>query len=269
ELLVPFKPKRSSVDDIIDALKAETHLSAAIPPCWLEVDSSSPSATEIIVCNNGLLHWPKFVLRATTPLFFATTGLPFNWDSSIFATPVRWLKFLSELWPNDQECIDLLQEWMGYLLTPDTRQQKIVLLIGPRRSGKGTIARTIKRLIGEQAYCGPTLASFSSNFGLSPLIGKFVAVIPDARLGTMGTAAITERLLSISGEDTLSIDRKHLPHWTGKLPARLMILTNELPNIPDTSSALAGRFLILRATESFYGKEDPDLSTALEKELPA
>ena len=40
-----------------------------------------------------------------------------------------------------------------------------------------------------------------------------------------------ERLLSISGEDTLTIDRKYRDPWTGRLPTRFMILTNELPQV--------------------------------------
>ncbi len=35
-------------------------------------------------------------------------------------------------------------------------------------------------------------------------------------------------MLSISGEDTMTIHRKYISAWTGKLPTRLMILTNEL-----------------------------------------
>src|SRR5262249_28072044 len=122
-------------------------------------------------------------------------------------------------------------------------------------------------LIGQDGYCGPTLASLSQQFGLWPLIGKQVAVVSDARLQGSGTAALVERLLSISGEDTLNIDRKHLPHWIGKLFTRFMILTNEVPSIADTSGALAGRFLVLTLTTNFYGKEDTGLSGTLEKEL--
>ena len=33
------------------------------------------------------------------------------------------------------------------------------------------------------------------------------------------------------------------------------MLSNEMPRLPDTSGALASRFIVLRLTESFYGKE--------------
>jgi putative DNA primase/helicase len=50
--------------------------------------------------------------------------------------PAEWLAFLQSLWPDDPETIATLQEWMGYCLTNDTRFHKIMLLIGPKRSGK-------------------------------------------------------------------------------------------------------------------------------------
>lgn len=37
--------------------------------------------------------------------------------------PTRWHAFLGQLWPTDAESIAMLQEWLGYLLTPDTRRR--------------------------------------------------------------------------------------------------------------------------------------------------
>jgi putative DNA primase/helicase len=105
---------------------------------------------------------------------------------------------------------------------------------------------------------------------LAPLIGKPLAIIGDARLSARSDrAVVTERLLSISGEDTLSCNRKNTAHWTGKLPTRLVIQSNETPWLTDSSLALAGRFLILHTTESFEGREDRALETRLMAELPS
>jgi putative DNA primase/helicase len=125
-------------------------------------------------------------------------------------------------------------------------------------------------LAGPDSVANPTLASLQTNFGLAPLIGKRLAFITDARLGGRSDqAAITERLLSISGEDALTIDRKYLPAWTGRLAVRFTTLTNELPRISDTSGALVGRLIVLVLTQSFYGREDPGLTTRLLTELPS
>jgi putative DNA primase/helicase len=159
--------------------------------------------------------------------------------------------------------------WFGYCLMSDTRQQKMLMVVGPKRSGKGTIARVLRALVGKENVCGPTLASLSTNFGLWPLLGKSVGIISDARLGgRTDSQAVVERLLSISGEDALTVDRKNLQPITCKLPTRLMIFSNELPRLGDSSGALAGRMVVLRLRESFYGREDHGLTDRLLAELP-
>ena len=82
---------------------------------------------------------------------------------------------------------------------------------------------------------GPTLASLGTNFGLSPLLGKPLAIISDARLGDTPTHTVVERLLSITGEDMLTVDRKFRDPWSGKLPTRFVVLSNELPRFKDSS----------------------------------
>ncbi len=144
-----------------------------------------------------------------------------------------------------------------------------MLLIGPTRSGKGTIARVLTALLGPHNVCGPTLASFAQNFGLQTLIGKPLAIVSDARLSTKtDQATVVERLLSISGEDSLDIDRKYRDQWHGKLPTRLMILSNELPRLTESSGALVARFLVLQTTRKFLGNENENLTDELLVELP-
>jgi len=217
---------------------------------------------------------PAFVakrdyLRAPTPLFFSPTALDFNFDPKA-RKPTAWLAFLKLLWPDDPQSIATLQEWFGYMLTPDTRQQKILMLIGPKRSGKGTIARVLRGLVGNDNTAAPTLSGLGANFGLWPLLGKTVAIISDARLsGRTDAAVVTERLLSISGEDAQTIDRKNLALVTTKLTSRFVIISNELPRLNDSSGALSSRMILLRLTESFYGREEKKLTEILLAELPA
>jgi putative DNA primase/helicase len=137
-------------------------------------------------------------------------------------------------------------------------------------SAKGTIGRVLTRLVGTHNYAAPTLASLGERFGLAPLIGRTLAIISDGRLsGRADQQAIVERLLSITGEDGQTIDRKYNPQpWTGTLPTRFVVLTNELPKLADASGALASRFVLLMLTRSFYGHEDPDLTAKLLTELP-
>jgi putative DNA primase/helicase len=130
------------------------------------------------------------------------------------------------------------------------------------------IARILTALIGKRSVCGPTLNSFGSEFGLAPLLGKSLAIISDARsVGGKNSSVVVERLLSISGEDTLTVNRKYKDQWSGKLPVRLHIISNELPRLGDASSAIVGRLVLLLTTRSWLGKENYELETKLRTEL--
>lgn len=82
------------------------------------------------------------------------------------------------------------------------------------------------------------------------------------------SSVAVERLLSISGEDTLIVDRKYKEPYTGKLPDRLQIISNELPRFGDASGAIIGRLVVLLTTRSWLGKEDFELENKLRTELP-
>ncbi len=266
--LVPFEPNKGKVSEVLEALKAKTFLRSDIEvPMWLD-DSNPCSADELLVCQNGLLYLPTQSLIEHTPVFFGYAALDCDHHPEA-QVPEQWFKFLGQLWPDDPESIKTLQEWFGYCLCPDTRQQKILLIVGPKRSGKGTIGRIQRLLLGVTNVCAPTLSSLTKNFGLQPLIGKHLAIVSDARLGKRADqSTVAERLLSISGEDALTIDRKYRGAWTGTLPSRFMILTNELPRIWDASGALASRFIVLLLTDSFIGREDIGLTDRLATVLP-
>jgi putative DNA primase/helicase len=78
-----------------------------------------------------------------------------------------------------------------------------------------------------------------------------------------------ERLLAISGEDDSTIDRKYRDPWTGRLPTRFLVLSNELPKLSDASGTIVSRFVLFTLEQSFYGRENPALTDELLAEAPA
>jgi putative DNA primase/helicase len=265
----PIKPAKALVDRILDALKAAAHLGGvAAAPAWIYGAQARYPPAELIVCQNGLLHVPTRTLLPSSRKLFTLNALDYSYEPEAPA-PVRWLAFLAELWGEDQESIDALQEVFGLALTSDTSFQKAFLLVGPKRSGKGTIARVLRQLVGPGNVVAPMLASLGQQFGLESMIGKTLAIISDARLGGRADiAAVVENILRITGEDAVSIPRKFREDWTAPLQARFIILSNELPALLDQSGALAGRFVLLRFVRSFFGDEDLGLTGRLLEELP-
>lgn len=269
---VSAKPiKKRIVDDVLDALKAAANLSHRVVPAvpaWIDRRAGDPDPRAVIPVRNGLVHVDTGQLLEPTPRLFVPYALPFDYTPDA-APPLAWFAFLASLWRDDRESIDALQEWLGYLLTADTSLQKALMIVGPRRSGKGTIGRVVVQLLGERNVASPTLASLGNNFGLEPLIGKTAALMSDARLGARAdVAAVAENVLRLTGEDAISVDRKFREAYTAKLLARIVVLANEVPVFRDAASALPGRFIVLRTDKSFFGHEDHGLDRKLAAELP-
>ena len=260
----PWSPTRHKISDVVDALSAICVLRADVDqPGWLD---GAAETGVVVAVKNGLLDVEQRRLMPHTPNYFNQTSVPFDYVPDA-PEPKRWLEFLTQLWPEEPAAIDVLCEWCGYVVSGRTDLHKIMLMIGPTRGGKGAIARVLTALIGRKNVAGPTLNSLSGEFGLAPLIGKPLAVISDARFSGRDASVVVERLLSISGEDTLTVNRKYRDQWTGKLPSRLHVLSNELPKLGDASTAIVGRIVLLLLHHSWLGKEDHQLEPALHTEL--
>jgi putative DNA primase/helicase len=266
---VPWAPNTSRITNLADALKAVVYLDDHIDAgSWLEGSKRRTPSGTVVACANCLLEIETRRQFPHNPLYFNLVAVPFDYDPDA-PEPEQWLSFLDEQWKDDPEQTDVLQEWFGYVISGRTDLQKILGIFGATRSGKGTIGRVLSALVGEKNVAAPTLKGLGSNFGLQPLIGKSLALVSDVRLGNRADIeTVVERLLSISGEDELNIDRKNREQWIGRLSARLVLMSNEEPAFRDASGAIAHRFLALKHKVSFLGREDPKLLDRLLAELP-
>jgi phage/plasmid-associated DNA primase len=200
-----------------------------------------------------------------TGQYFAT-GLPeFDYDAA--ATCPTWDRCVGE-WL-DSSYHDTLHEFMGYVMTPDTSQDKLLAAIGVRRGGKSTTLQVMSWLVGAAHVVSRTLNDLGGDFGLEGTLDKKLMIIPDAsdtELSKRSTAL--DRIKSITGRDDVSVNRKGVKIVSAKLPTRLALAANRHPKFLDDSGALNARELILVFDRSFEGKEDRDLSSKLRAELP-
>lgn len=265
-----IKPSSRIINEMMDALKANINLNMLQhkPPCWVGGAPIATPITELAAVKNGLLHIPSGTLYNASPRFLTLSSIRTDYDPA--AIPGEWVNFLDSMWPGEPEQVETLQEMFGYLLTNAMDQQKMFMIIGPPRSGKGTIGQVLTGLLGD-GVARPALSQLGDGFGKESLIGRQLAIISDARLDDKAhtsTSSLIEALLSISGQDNIDIDRKHRQIWRGVLHTRFLFLTNELPRMWDASGALPNRFIVLATRISHLGNEDRTLAGRLLKELP-
>lgn len=119
-----FQANPRSVGDVVRTLEALASLSAAqTTPFWIEERSGDPPANELFVCRSGPLHVPTGVALEPSPRLMALNPASFDYEPYA-PTPPRWSRFLAELFGDDSDSVQLLQEYFGSVLVGDNRYQK-------------------------------------------------------------------------------------------------------------------------------------------------
>ena len=266
-----FPAAPANLNAVIEMVKNEFYQSASeTVPCWIggeacEMPSSVTDLSQLLFCKSQILNLADMGTLPHTPHWLNLAALDFDYDPN--AECPQWRAFLDSIFGDDEGAKRTLMEWMGLCLTAITKFQKALFLIGPKRSGKGTFSRILQKVVGAHNVVSPSTADFGQQFGLQAFIGKTLAVVSDARFPRGIPASVAERLLTITGEDPITIPRKYREALTTRLQTKIMIISNEVPIVDDPSGALASRFVFLKLTKSFYGNEDVELEGKLSSEL--
>jgi len=276
---VPFDPNMKSVAEVMAAIKAICLIDCGGSGVvvregdWFKVGGGVERRGSFVCAQDGLIELDSGEVIGHTGAYFTTVCLPFRLADMGRGCP-RWTTFLEETWPDSEGVSGAcsregLAEVFGYILDGSLAYEKFFLIQGKKRTGKGTIAKVLRLLLGPEAVAGMEMGSLGTSFGLESLIGKRLGVFPDLRNGSGGSGTIwaLERMLSVVSKDGNVVPRKFKSDWQGVLDARILMLTNEIPLFGDRSEALLSRVLCFRTDNSFYEREDFGLIDKLEAEL--
>ena len=136
--------------------------------------------------------------------------------------PTKWLEFLDGLLiPED---ILTLQEYLGYLLIPSTKAQKMLVMTGKGGEGKSRIGLLLKKLFGEASHSESILRIETNRFASANLEYKLVMIDDDLNMVALPE---TRNIKSIvTAEDRLCIERKNKQAVQGLLYVRFICFGN-------------------------------------------
>ena len=236
----------------------------ARPLSWIDKPPGAPEPNDLILASNGIFDLKTGVLIPHSGRYFATALPEWNYDPE--ATCPLWLEKLGQwLHPSFHAT---LQEFMGYLLTPDTSIEVLLAMIGAKRGGKGSITRIMQALVGTGSHASMMLNDLAGDFGLSGVTDKRVIIIPDAHDADLSRrSAAIERIKSITGNDEVSVNRKNQSILSVKIPAKIIMVANKHPKFLDESGALADREIMLMFEATFAKVKDTELGSKLKAEL--
>lgn len=266
--IVPYKPTRSKVNDIVDAMNRWCPVEKD-PPIWLDKEEH-PHPNNLIIFKNGMLDVTEYmkgniVLHNPDPRLFTYNVFPYEYDPNAWSN--LYDDTCNQIFSENAECIRALAQWFGYNLVPDMTQEKLMIFIGDTRTGKSTILETLHGVLGKDQYNATSFQALANTHGLYSLIGKLAATLGDARTPRRGEAdAALQTILQITGRDSVTVNPKYIQPFDLYLTCRFTIAMNDLPGFSDPAKALVARSIILNFPNSFIDREDFTLKDKLRKE---
>lgn len=203
--------------------------------CWLEIDDKTNQIKAVEPNRNvGITHLIKASVDFTKDQIYYPQA---PGADSLF------MRLLVSSLP-DQDSRDLLQEFFGSSLIPDTRYQKALVMEGKGSNGKGVIAKILAAL---HHIVATVKLDKLNGFGLSEL--------PNASLVTVAETpkkSIDEEMLKqlISG-DLVVIDIKNKSQFSCAPFAKWLISCNQFPKITDETDGVWRRLMIMKFTQQF------------------
>lgn len=171
----------------------------------------------------------------------------------------------------DDEQIQLLQEVMGaIMLGLMARYERVVLLKGPGRSGKGTIMKIIENLVPRDARSAVSPYNWDSEYYLANLAGKRLNVVGELPDDDPIPAS---HFKSVTGRDTMT--GRHPSHrpFTFRNEAAHVFNTNHFVYTKDHSEAFYTRWVMLEFRNTLIGREKDQIESLaqdiVDNELPA
>jgi P4 family phage/plasmid primase-like protien len=242
----------SLVRNVADAMKSLCVVPSGVTlPCWLE-DRSQP---HLLAMRNGLLDLDALgqssidsdpgnlrlrFLRDLSSQWFSTFALDYEYDPE--ADCPEWKLYIKTAMEGDQERMDILQEWAGYLLTSTNDLQRFLCLEGDGGNGKTVYFAGIEAMLGADNVSHVPIENFGGRFDLGSTLGKVANICGD--VGEVDQVA-EGSLKQFTGGDSMFFDRKGVAPISARPTAKLMCAWNNRPRLKDRSSGLWRRMLLI------------------------
>lgn len=197
--------------------------------------------------KNGTLHLTGGRFVFTEEKLFAMNRLNIEYlpDTS---SPERWLSFVHELL-NEQDVLTL-QEYMGYLLIPSTRAQKMLMISGNGGEGKSRIGKVLFEIMGYKNTISGSVSNLdngaAARFNKVKLLGKLCMIDDDMDMSALEKTEFLKQL--ITAEIPLEIEPKGSPAFQALLYTRILAFGNSpISALYDRSYGFFRRQILLVA----------------------
>ena len=224
------------------------------------VDRKTMNPDGFIPLKNGLLSMADWTLHNFVASKFFTWKVRGTYDPSVTSltqTPL-FLKFLNESYPDNS--IQTLLDYMAYSLYPSFPRQKVLVIVGPPRIGKGTIANLMQKILNE-GFGRISLMKLlipDNKFSLQGIEGKRLLVDTEIKREFKKNTDF-DVVNSLFGGDPLPLERKYHQEFTYVSKSAGLLIGN-LPLFRVNNTAFLSRLVIITTREKREFKEVPNMA---------
>ena len=231
------------VSGVLQATASMVFLSSDIEPgTWIPTKKRCRYVSMVngLLDTDALLIGSEKCLSPNSPQWFSTASLPYEFNPEAICP--KWDAFLEHNLEMDPERIKVLQEWVGYLLLPDTGEQRFLINEGEGANGKSVFTSAVTAVLGEENVSNVPLEVFGDRFSRSDTLGKLLNAAGDC--GEIDKAA-EGYIKSFTSGDRMFFDRKGVAGLNCRPTARMMVSCNTLPRFSDRSDGVWRRMLLI------------------------
>ena len=224
------------------------------------VDRATMNPDGYIPLKTGLLSLKDWTMQEFTASKFFTWKVRGTYDPSVTSlnqTPL-FFKFLNESYPDNS--IQTLLDYMAYSLYPSFPRQKVLVIVGPPRIGKGTIANLMQKILNE-GFGRISLMKLlipDNKFSLQGIEGKRLLVDTEIKREFKKNTDF-DVVNSLFGGDPLPLERKYHQEFT-YISKSAGLLIGNLPLFRVNNTAFLSRLLIITTREKREFKEVPNMA---------
>lgn len=213
----------------------------------IDYDEINPLACELVNVQNGMLDWRTGVIVPHDPKYLSTIQISAEFVPDAKCEALD--KFFTDVFPPD--CVALAEEFVGYLLIPDTRLQKAFIAVGAGGNGKGTFLKILTALLGKENVSALDIHTLEDDkFATASLVGKLANVHHDLSRKQLES---TSRFKTLVSGDPISGEKKFKDGFTFRPFARLVFSANEFPRSEDKTNAYFRRLIFVEFPNNFSG----------------
>lgn len=198
--------------------------------------------TSLLCLKNGLLDLRTLTMHAHDSKYFFTSGIDVDW---LGAQPCPCFDaFLNQVSGGDPLLIRRLWQVIGYVLSPDNRAKRFILLQGVGNSGKSVLGNLLESFFEADAVSHLDLFRFRERFSLATLADKRINIsmdLPRGELSDQSVAAIKE----LTGRDAVTVEEKYKAPRSAVITCSLVFGTNHVLKLHTPDEAFANRVLLV------------------------